>query len=143
MPKPSNKLYTYTGDAKTKRNKARVLSVLADNGANITAACLKINIARKTFYNWLEDDEDFNQAHTDIREQMLDGVENVLWSKVYDAERDSDQIRAAEIILKARGKNRGYGVEKREQEHSGEIETTPVKLNLYLPDNGRAAKIDD
>ena len=130
---------TYTGDEKTKRNKAKVLKALQDQecGAFVSLACKKAGINRTTFYSWLKDDEGFSEAYTDIRERVTDSFESNLCALAFSGERDSDKIRATEIYLKAHAKERGYGVEKRENELSGEVEVNTAPIVVKLPDNGR------
>ena len=126
--------------ASTKRNKAKILDVLRETGDFVTTACNKVGISRYTFYEWLKNDEDFNAEYEAIRDHHVDLVEGELYSNIFEAERNSDRIRAAEIYLKARGKSRGYGVEKREQQHEGELNVKNTgEVILYLPDNGRSS----
>jgi len=135
-----NKSDAYTGDVKTRRNKAKVLKALEDqeSGAFVSLACRKAGIHRKTFYEWLKADDLFSERYTDIRERVTDSIESNLCSMIFDAERDSDRIRASEIYLKAHAKDRGYGVEKRENEMSGELEVkaTIEDVRFEIPDNG-------
>lgn len=126
--------------ASTARNKKKILEVLRETGDFVTTACAKVGIAPKTFYEWLHKDPEFNEEYEAIRDHHVDLVENELYTNIFEAERNSDRIRAAEIYLKARGKSRGYGVEKREQQHEGELNVkNSGEIHLYLPDNGRSA----
>ncbi len=42
-----------------KREKERILELLAESG-NVSYACKKVGIARKTFYRWKEEDVEFS-----------------------------------------------------------------------------------
>lgn len=126
--------------ATTAKRKALMLKALEESGCNATKSCQAIDLAISTHYEWLKNDEDYAAAVEELQTSMVDKVEGWLYNKIFDSQRDSDQIKAAEIYLKARGKTRGYGVEKRDNNLSGEVKAdVEVKGNVhvYLPDNGR------
>jgi len=137
MAGKTDKTDTYTGEAKTRKNKARVLEVLAENCGNIYAACNSLSLSRAQFYAWLDDDEKFASDYNDLKERLVDTVESNLFSMIFEGERHSDRIKASEIYLKAHGKKRGYGVEKREQEHSGDLNVNNKVVVVRMPRNGR------
>lgn len=128
---------TYAGDKKTRDNKSKLLAKIFDCNGNVYAACKSLNLARSQFYVWLEDDKKFSQDYSDIKERQIDNVESNLFDLIFTAERDSDRIRASELYLKAHAKSRGYGVEKREQEHSGDLSVSNKVVIVKLPQNGR------
>ena len=140
MASKESKRNTPTRISKAARaSQEKLLDELSKNGGVVTVSCNNAGVGRTTYYKWMENPE-FAERVKDAKEQAIDKIESMLVSKVYDAERDSDQIRAAEIILKARGKDRGYGVEKREQEHNGELNVNAKieDVRFELPDNRTA-----
>ena len=98
----------------TANNKALMLEALKESGCNVSKSCDAVNINRDTHYDWLSKDPDY-AGSVEAQEQMIDKVESWVFNKIFDAQRDNDQLKAADMYLKARAKNRGYGVEKREQ----------------------------
>jgi len=123
--------------AKTAAGKSKMLKALEESKGNITKACESACLDRATHYRWLADDPDYAAAAKAIHEQMLDTLEDHIFSLATTAERHSDQIRASEIYLKARGKDRGYGVEKRDQSVTGglDIKATVQDVRFELPLN--------
>lgn len=81
----------------------------------ITDACADCGVSRKTFYQWLKDDEEFKKAYQDIRDVTLDHVEGKLFKKM-----ESGNIAALIFYLKCKGKDRGY-IERVENNMSGEL----------------------
>lgn len=69
----------------------------------IKYACEQVNISRRTFYNWLEADEEFRQAVEDVNEESVDFAENALKKKI----REGDTTSII-FYLKTKGKKRGY-----------------------------------
>lgn len=69
----------------------------------IKYACEQVSISRRTFYNWLEADEEFRQAVEDVNEEGLDFAENALKKKI----REGDTTSII-FYLKTKGKKRGY-----------------------------------
>jgi hypothetical protein len=122
---------------KTAVLKGKMLEALRDSRGNITKACQAANIDRKTHYKWLENDPAYADAAREIHEELHDVLEDHLYRLAVAAERESDQIRATEIYLKARAKDRGYGVEKRDQSVSGElnVNATVQDVRFELPLN--------
>ena len=117
-----------------------MLEALKESGCNVSKSCDAVNINRDTHYDWLSKDPDYAGSVEALQEQMIDKVESWVFNKIFDAQRDNDQLKAADMYLKARAKNRGYGVEKRENNLSGKVDSdVEVKgqVSVYLPDNGR------
>ncbi|WP_421752905.1 hypothetical protein [Croceimicrobium sp.] len=94
------------------------------NDFHITNACKNVGIDRKTFYNWLNRDQEFADLYLMIQEQDLDNSELTL-RRLRDGVPKLDQdgkfigwkIRpdtlAVMFHLKTKGKKRGY-VERQE-----------------------------
>lgn len=101
----------------TMLKKENFLNNLKANGFNISKACKETQIARRTYYDWLESDEEFKSAIEETQEQLIDEAEQALKDKIVDG--DTTSII---FFLKTKGKQRGY-VERQEvkSEHSGSM----------------------
>lgn len=142
VKKDSKQSKTLTRAQKTTaKNKALMLKALEESGCNASKSCDAVGISQVTHYQWLKDDPEYAAAVEQLQTAMIDKVESWLYNKIFDAQRDSDQIKASEIYLKARAKERGYGVEKRDNNLSGKVDSdVEIKghVQVYLPDNGRS-----
>ena len=94
----------------TSNKKETFLQALKLNLGNITEACKASNTGRQTYYNWVDDDEEFKHSCKDVEESLLDLAENRLLEKI-----DKYDITAIIFFLKTKGKKRGY-IEKQEVE---------------------------
>jgi hypothetical protein len=63
---------------RTTTNKKLFLEYFPKNSLHITNTCLKINIDRSTYYDWMDTDPDFNEAVEKSRRNMRNEVEDVL-----------------------------------------------------------------
>lgn len=98
-----------------------------DCNFNITKACESIGISRQTFYNWIDNVDDFSRLLDESREEAIDIVESALMKRI-----ELGDTRAIIFFLKTRGKSRGY-TEKTEISVDRDFE--PVVI--YLPGNNR------
>ena len=89
--------------SQTQKNKAIFLEALEKSLGNITLASQMTGISRRTFYNWLRDDEEFKQAVDDITEIQIDFVESKLLERIKQGD-----TTAIIFYLKTRAKHRGY-----------------------------------
>ena len=111
---------------RTKNNKKIMIKELIKSFGNITSACLKTNIDRQTFYNWMEDDNKFKNKVDEVPEITLDFFEAQL---IKLAKEKNPQV--VMFYLKTKGKKRDY-VERQE------IETHAVQdvtINIIKPNN--------
>ena len=69
---------------------------------NISASCKAVDVPRRTYYNWMKDEE-FRQDIESAYEQTIDWVESKLLKQI-----DSNNITAIIFYLKTKGKSRGY-----------------------------------
>lgn len=69
----------------------------------ITAACQQVGIARKTHYEWMREDEWYNEQIKDIENAALDFAESQLLIQIKNGE-----VAATIFYLKTKGKKRGY-----------------------------------
>jgi len=94
----------------TNIKKKQFLEVFEKKAANITLTCKAIQIDRKTYYNWYNNDEEFRQKVDEVRESLIDFTESKLMELIQEG-----NVVAILFFLKTIGKNRGY-VEKQEIE---------------------------
>lgn len=130
-------------------NKKEILEALEKCNGIVSTACKNIGLARSTFYNWLNTDNDFKEAVNEIQEVAIDFVESKLMEKINGVfiqgkghTDDEEELPTYKVppsdtaiifYLKTKGKKRGY-VEKTQVEHSGQINQVTI---FELPDNGR------
>ncbi len=93
-----------------KTKKETFLIALENELGHISNACKSANIHRRTYYTWIDKDEDFKQKCEDVQESFLDLAESKLLEKINDG--DNTCII---FFLKTKGKSRGY-IEKQEVE---------------------------
>jgi len=70
---------------------------------NVSKTCEAIGIGRTTFYNWYKLREDFAQEIDNIKEAVIDSVEDKLFEKI-----QAGDVTAIISFLKTRAKHRGY-----------------------------------
>ena len=128
-----------TKEIKINDNKKKFLPILEFHLGNITSACNQMNISRGTFYDWVNNDDDFKKQVDEIGEIALDFVESKLFQKidgihsktddgiVYKKEPDTTAII---FYLKTKGRKRGY------------IERTEIELNDKRPDLSELSTIE-
>jgi hypothetical protein len=125
--------------AKRQTRKQKFIAVLAEERGNISAACERTGISRQTHYEWQASDPAYAAAVDEIYSHVCDRAEQTIQQIMEHGEVERNRLAAAETILKARGKARGYGTERRETEHSGSVkQEVQAQVYVYLPDNGRA-----
>ena len=91
-----------TDEARQKKKK-EFLKVLKSNLGIVTATCEKVGMSRRTFYNWIESDEDFKTSVQEIYDYQCDYVESQLFKKIQQGSEKS-----IHFYLKYKGKDRGY-----------------------------------
>lgn len=79
----------------------------------ITPACKAAKICRQTYYDWLENDQEFKQAVEDVGEEQVDFVEGALFKNI-----KAEKENSINFYLSTRGKNRGY---QRNYKHEGDF----------------------
>ena len=123
----------------TKRqNKAKLLQALEKHDALVVISCEQAGVNPGTYYNYLEEDPEFAAQVAQIREKGNDNLESIILNLARHAESEKVQLDAAKTILGARAKDRGYGVERRENRLSADPnEAPPVQVVVHLPENFR------
>ena len=94
----------------TNLTKKAFLEAYKKSFGNVAQSCKAVGIVRQTYYNWLQNDNEFNKEIQDIepKEEFLDFLESKFVERINKGDTTS-------IIfgLKTKGKNRGY-VERQE-----------------------------
>lgn len=85
-----------------------MLAALEEHLGIVSSAAKVVGIARSTHYNWLDSDEVYKQAVSDISEASLDFAESILFQLMKDKD-----TTAVIFYLKTKAKKRGY-VERQE-----------------------------
>lgn len=92
--------------------KGLVLKTLEANTGNVAKACRAANIARSTFYKWLDEDPKFQEAYKETKESLIDFAESQLHANI-KAKKEASIF----FFLKTQAKDRGY-IEKQEIDHT-------------------------
>jgi len=87
----------------TKQKKDKFLEVFEKYLGNISQSCRVIGIDRKTYYNWINKDNNFKNKVNEILEAQIDLVESKLIEKI-----QNNDLGAIIFYLKTKAKNRGY-----------------------------------
>ncbi len=95
---------------KLTKLQSKYLKILEDNAFNISAACIAMNIDRKTYYNWLKNEAFAENVHNQ-KEEQIDYAESKLILNIKDKKEAS-----IFFYLKTQAKHRGY-IEKQEIVH--------------------------
>lgn len=124
-------------EKRIEETKERLLECLAEHDGLIVISCRAAGVSTHTYYAYLDNDPVFAEKVKEIREKGNDDLENIIFNLARHAESEKVQLDAAKAILGARAKDRGYGVERREQKLSGDENGGGVQLVVHLPDNGK------
>jgi len=105
------------------RDKEKFLDAFAAKLGNVKEACEAAGIARKTYYNWKNTDEDFADEIDSIQEGLIDLAESKLLENIKKG-------KTNEILfyLRTKGKKRDY-VER--QEITG-ADGMPAKIEVEI-----------
>ena len=101
-----------TQERTTEAKKEKFIKAFIDNSFNISKACENAGIYRRTYYDWIAKDKDFESRVEEAQEKLIDEVEEALRQKILIG--DTTSII---FFLKTKGKKRGY-IEKQETELS-------------------------
>lgn len=115
--------------------KQNLLAALREARGIVSVACARAGVARRTFYNWLDTDEDFKLSVEDVNEEAVDFVEGKLMERI-----EGGAERSIIFYLKTRGKKRGY-----KESGSGETEMLNRELcNIFSSAySGKGSRFDD
>lgn len=104
--------------------KEAVLDALEKSLGVVTTAVKSVDVARSTFYKWLNEDEDFAKAVKDIENIALDFAESQLHKQIKEG-----AVAATIFYLKTKGKRRGY-IEKSELDVTSGDEPIIIEFNI-------------
>lgn len=96
-------------------NKQILIKALESSLGVVTTACKKVNLDRRTFYNYLADDAEFAAAVADVDNIALDFVESKLFEQI-----QVGNMSGISLYLKTKGRKRGY-IETQEIDHKGSL----------------------
>ena len=88
---------------RTKKDKKSFLEIFAKKDCHISKTCIAAKIGRRTYYEWLDADEDFKQAVDDVKESLKDDTEEYLLEAC-----KAGNVTAIIFRLKTICKERGY-----------------------------------
>jgi hypothetical protein len=105
----------------TKQKKVNILEIFASSfGLSVDSACKIVDISRKTFYNWLKEDQKFKETYEALGESIIDFAEASLIKQIQEK-----NTKATIFYLKTKGKKRGYI----EQENVLQVNTTLSEMD--------------
>lgn len=114
---------------KLKKKQRLFIEAFSKNAANISRACTAVGITRRTYYNWLENNDEFASIIDDINESQIDQAESLLKVRMNDGD-----TTALIFFLKTKGKSRGY-VERVEQLSISKVQDDIKKMTDEELDN--------
>jgi len=119
-----------------KFKKEDILKAIRQNFGNVSAAARKLGCSRTTIMNYVKRYKCCRTALQEQRESMVDDAETGLRTAVLNQE-----DWAIKFVLMNLGKDRGYGIEKFEHEHSGMVAApTTFAEWLRFEKNGKMDK---
>lgn len=104
----------------TKIKKAMFLKKIADALGNISLACIGANIHRRTYYYWIETDEEFKKDVEIVNEKNIDFAESQLLKNI-----KSGKEQSLLFYLRTKGRSRGYA----ERQEKG-LDNEKIVLNF-------------
>ena len=110
--------------------KKKLVKALEKSLGVVTTACKSVDVARSTFYDWYNADEDFKKEGDSIGDIALDFAESQLHKQIQGGNPTSTIF-----YLKTKGKRRGY-VER--QEITG-ADGSPTSFKIEIIDTGEAS----
>jgi hypothetical protein len=111
---------------KTKHNKKELIEAMIHSHCIVTDACDTVGVSRKTYYDYLKNDQEFKKEIDDIQNTALDFVEGELYKRI-----EKGDTTAIIFYLKTKGSTRGY-IEKQQIDQNTNI-TISDKSELGLP----------
>lgn len=131
----------------TDKVKERMLIALKNSLGVVKDACEIADIARSTFYNWINEDPEFKSKVEAIKDESIDFVESQMFKRIKGYEHNEDKIfqyegspvivptkkhyppseQLIQFFLKTRGRERGY-IEKQEINHKGDIRFNGIEI---------------
>ena len=107
--KKENKLL---GNKSTRLKKEALLEALEKNMGIVTQSCKQLDIGRQTYYDWINEDEEFKRRVEGLKNVALDFAESKLMGQI-----DEGNTTSIIFFLKCKGRERGY-VERQDIDHT-------------------------
>jgi hypothetical protein len=131
-------------ELKPEEKKELFLICLAIKDGNITEACRWVGVHRKTYYYWIEEDEEFAAQVNDLEGETVDGMLKALstlalGAKTHDKEGDVydtlPNLAAIKFFLTHKAKKDGFGKDSPQGLPAGggvhlHLHNTPEPKNL-------------
>lgn len=73
-----------TNKPNTKKEKFLEIYKSPESGGNISTVCSTVGVSRTTYYEWLDQDEDFAKAMYDLKMEKADDMEQQLYQRGYE-----------------------------------------------------------
>tara|TARA_R100001594_G_scaffold141581_1_gene187711 strand:- start:3057 stop:3425 length:369 start_codon:yes stop_codon:yes gene_type:complete len=102
MDKNTQNIKTDGTEGTLSDKKRKFVKQLTENLGNVSKTCEQLKVGRRTYYNWLEDEE-FEEAVRDAEESLLDESEFQLMDAIKNG-----NLTAIIFHLKTKGRKRGY-----------------------------------
>ena len=112
--------------------KKAAVTVYKNSLGNVSVTCEKLGIGRKTFYEWLKNDEKFKEQIDEIDQKNIDFAETALMKNI-----NAGKEASIFFFLKCKAKDRGY-VEKSEIDVKGQFNLLDVMMEASQTDNGNS-----
>jgi len=106
--------------------KAEMIKALEKSLGVVTIACKEVDIARKTHYEWYNEDAEYRKAVDDLSDVALDFAESMLHKQIQEKD-----TTATIFYLKTKGKKRGY-IERQEIDATINLPSLP---NIIIKTN--------
>jgi hypothetical protein len=97
---------------------------------NVTQVAKRVNVDRRTIYNWLNDDDEFKQKFYEAKEELIDSIETTLMKRMLGYTREYTTTKQS--IDQKNGR-----VVTLEEKHVDHIEPSDRLLMFYLKTIGR------
>ena len=116
---------------RTEHHKKAIIEALEKSLGVVTTACKNVGIGRTIFYEWMKDDQDFENRVNEIQNIALDFAESQLHKQIGEG-----STAATIFYLKTKGKKRGY-IER--QEITG-ADGLPTNFQIEIIDSANEIK---
>lgn len=108
-------------------SKEMFLEALREKLGIVSLACKQVGISKQVFDTWCEEDSDFVEAVRQCDEVVLDFTEAKLYEKI-----SKGDAKLICFLLETKGKRRGYGKRKENEEVTGPVILFPEEANMFV-----------
>ena len=106
-----------------KPREEHIIEALEKSGGIIKTASSRLDVSRKTLYDWIKKSEVLTESLLDCREMMVDISEGALYNQIKEG-----NMTGIIFHLKTQGKSRGY-VERMEYDTKNTVEITGITFD--------------